>query len=103
MALELFSEGRSFIFDGVAFVRCDSRLECSVLSSWMTPDEQTATADLDRAEHVLGHLLASSRQFAAKAAGLAPVFQLVEDTGMSTVLLAERRAGVLRWTIPGAG
>jgi len=99
-ALKLFDEGRSFIFEGVSFAARGKLVECCVLSSWTRPTKQAALAELDRGERVLAEVVTNSPEFASRVRGRARVFLLVMDTGMSSVVLAERRDGEVRWN-PG--
>jgi len=103
LALEFFQGGRPFIFDGVAFALGERQVQCSVPSSWMLPTEQSAGTDFARAEQVLEHLIQASPEFAALVGGLSRTLLLVSDDGMSTVVHAERRDGLLRWLSPTAG
>jgi len=96
-ALKLFDEGRSFIFEGVSFASRGKCVECCVLCSWAQPTKPAALADLDRGELVLAEVITNSPEFASRVRGRARVFLLVVDTGMSTIVLAERRDGVVRW------
>jgi hypothetical protein len=103
-ALELLREGGGFSFEGVVF-RFDApgELLCIVESSW-SPERvsrSTATEDLDFAAAVLERVQSASPEFAALTQSATHRFELIDDYGGGSVLLASRQGNRLTMMTTG--
>lgn len=97
LAIDLFADGRQFIFNDVYLGHtAEGHVWCCAISQWQTAnlDDATALAELQRAKAAFAEVVAASPRFGQLTAGL-PVRYSVTDVSDSVELCYEKDGQVV--------